>query len=161
MPKSKPYQPEARIEHAEAFFAATGADIRHGGDRAFYSPKVDFIQMPPFEAFHGAEAYYAVLAHEATPWTGGHGRLERSFDGNWFGDAGYAMEELVAEIGAAFICADLGLSPEPRADHADYIGAWLEVLKDDTRAIFTAASQAQRAAACHRRQWHQKAFYYQ
>lgn len=141
-----PLNPETRIEHAEAFFAATGADIRHGGDRAFYSPKSDFIQMPPFEAFHSAEAYYAVLAHEATHWTGGRGRLNRSFDGLRFGDASYAMEELVAEIGAAFICADLGLSPEPRADHADYIGAWLKVLKGDTRAIFTAASQAQRAA---------------
>ena len=141
-----PLNPEARIEHAEAFFAATGADIRHGGDRAFYSPKADFIQMPHFEAFHWAEAYYAVLAHEATHWTGGQNRLDRSFEGNRFGDANYAMEELVAEIGAAFICADLGLSPEPRADHADYIGAWLKVLKGDTRAIFTAASQAQRAA---------------
>ena len=141
-----PLNPETRIEHAEAFFAATSADIRHGGDRAFYSPKADFIQMPPFEAFHGAEAYYAVLAHEATHWTGGQSRLDRSFEGNRFGDANYAMEELVAEIGAAFICADLGLSPEPRADHADYIGAWLKVLKGDTRAIFTAASQAQRAA---------------
>jgi len=141
-----PLNPEARIAHAEAFFAATGADIRHGGDRAFYSPKADFVQMPPFEAFHGAEAYYAVLAHEATHWTGGRGRLGRSFEGNRFGNASYAMEELVAEIGAAFICADLGLSPEPRADHAAYVGAWLKVLKNDTRAIFTAASQAQRAA---------------
>lgn len=104
--------------------------------------------MPPFETFHGAEAYYAVLAHEATHWTDGQSRLDRSFDGNRFGDTSYAMEELVAEIGAAFICTDLGLSPEPRADHADYIGVWLNVLKGDTRAIFTAASQAQRATDC-------------
>lgn len=135
-----------RIETAERFFSAIGADIRHGGDRAFYSPKADFVQMPPFEAFQDAEAYYAVLAHEATHWTGGRGRLERSFDGKRFGDAGYAMEELVAEIAAAFICAELGLSAEPRADHADYIGAWLKALKGDNRAIFTAAAHAQRAA---------------
>lgn len=145
-PRELPVNPAARIEHAESFFAATGADIRHGGGRAYYSPKADFIQMPPFEAFQDAEAYYAVLAHETTHWTGGRGRLERSFDGNRFGDAGYAMEELVAEIGAAFICADLGISTEPRADHADYISSWLKVLKGDNRAIFTAASQAQRAA---------------
>ena len=86
------------------------------------------------------------LAHEMTHWTRHESRLNRDFGRKRFGDQGYAMEELVAEIGAAFLCADLGLTPEPRDDHAAYIGSWLQVLKTDRRAIFTAAAHAQRAA---------------
>lgn len=137
--------PEQRIAQAEAFFAATGADIRHGGDAAFYAPGPDFLQMPNFESFRDAGAYYATLAHECTHWTRHETRLARDFGRKRFGDQGYAMEELVAEIGAAFLCADLELVPQIRDDHAPYIAGWLKVLKDDKRAIFTAASHAQKA----------------
>jgi antirestriction protein ArdC len=135
-----------RIERAEAFFAATRADIRHGGDRAYYASVSDHIQMPPFEAFRDAESYYATVAHEGTHWTKAPKRLAREFGRKRWGDEGYAMEELVAELGAAFLCADLELTPELRADHASYLDNWLRVLKGDKRAIFTAASHAQRAA---------------
>jgi antirestriction protein ArdC len=141
-----PVNPETRIASAEAFFAATGATIRHGGDSAFYMPSLDLIQMPPFEAFRSAEAYYATLAHEATHWTRHETRLNRDFGRQRWGDEGYAMEELVAELGSAFLAADLGLAPEVRADHASYIASWITVLKNDRRAIFTAAAHAQRAA---------------
>jgi len=134
-----------RIERAEAFAAATGAVIRHGGNRAFFSPSGDFVQMPPLQAFRDAESYYAVLAHELTHWTGHESRLARAF-GKRFGDKAYAFEELVAELGSAFLAADLALTPEPRPDHAGYLANWLDVLKADKRAIFTAASHAQRAA---------------
>jgi antirestriction protein ArdC len=135
----------ARIEHAEAFFAATGADIRIGGNQAYYTITHDHVQMPPFECFRDAESYYATLAHETTHWTRHPSRLEREFGRKRWGDEGYAAEELVAELGSAFLCADLDLTPEPRADHAAYIASWLKVLKNDKRAIFTAASHAQRA----------------
>src|SRR5207237_1524407 len=87
----------------------------------------------------------ATIAHETTHWTRHPSRLNRDVGRQRFGDAGYAMEELVAEIGAAFLCADLGITPETREDHAAYIASWLKVLKEDKRAIFTAASHAQRA----------------
>lgn len=135
-----------RIDHADAFFAATGADIRHGGGQAYYALRPDFVQMPPFECFEDPEAYYATLAHECTHWTRHPTRLDRDFGRKRWGDDGYAREELVAELGAAFLCADLGLELEPRPDHASYIDSWLKVLKDDRRFIFTAAAQAQRAA---------------
>lgn len=135
-----------RIARAEAFFAATRADIRHGGGRAFYAAGNDHIQMPPFEAFRDAEAYYGTLAHEACHWTKHPTRLDRDFGRKRFGDEGYAMEELVAELGSAFLSADLELTPEVRDDHAAYIATWIKVLKDDKRAVFTAASHAQRAA---------------
>ncbi|MEJ0051702.1 MAG: zincin-like metallopeptidase domain-containing protein [Methylovirgula sp.] len=135
-----------RIAHADGFFAATGAIVRHGGNRAFYSPSSDHVQMPPFEAFRDAESYYATLAHECTHWTRHASRLDRDFGRKRWGDGGYAMEELVAELASAFLSADLDLTPEVREDHAAYIGSWLKVLKNDKRAIFTAASHAQRAA---------------
>lgn len=134
-----------RMEQAEAFIAATGATIHHGGNRAFYSPARDFIQMPPRESFRDRESYAATLTHELTHWTAHPTRLAREL-GKRFGDHAYAAEELIAEMGAAFLCADLGITPEPRADHASYLAHWLQVLKADNRAIFTAASQAQRAA---------------
>lgn len=135
-----------RIEHAESFFAATGADIRHGGDRAYYSGGSDHVQMPPFECFRSPESYYATLAHELTHWTKHKSRLDREFGRKKWGDEGYAREELVAELGAAFLCADLALTPEAGADHAAYIQSWLKVLKEDKRAVFSAAAHAQRAA---------------
>jgi antirestriction protein ArdC len=138
--------PAERIEHAEEFFANTGADVRHGGNRAFYSGGSDHVQMPYFETFRSPEAYYATLAHELTHWTKHQSRLDREFGRKKWGDEGYAREELVAELGAAFLCADLALTPEPRTDHAAYIQSWLKVLKDDKRAIFSAAAHAQRAA---------------
>jgi antirestriction protein ArdC len=135
-----------RIERAEAFFANTKAAIRHGGTKAYYSISTDHVQMPPFATFRDAESYYATLAHETTHWTRQEKRLNRDFGRKRFGDEGYAMEELVAELGSAFLCADLELTPELREDHASYLASWIKVLKNDTRAIFTAAAHAQRAA---------------
>lgn len=134
-----------RIDHADAFFAATGADIRHGGNQAYYALHADHVQMPPFECFEDPASYYATLAHECTHWTRHPTRLDRDFGRKRWGDDGYAREELVAELGAAFLCADLELELEPRPDHASYIESWLKVLKDDRRFIFTAAAHAQRA----------------
>jgi antirestriction protein ArdC len=135
-----------RIERAESFFAATRADVRHGGTAACYAVSQDLVRMPHIESFRDAESYYATLAHEVTHWTRHPSRLNRDFGRKRFGDEGYAMEELVAELGSAFLAADLELTPEVREDHAAYIGSWIKVLKDDKRAIFTAASHAQRAA---------------
>jgi len=138
--------PVQRIQHAEAFFAATGADIRHSGNQAYYAIGSDRIQLPPFESFRDAESYYATLAHEATHWTRHPNRLDRSFGRKRYGDEGYAQEELVAELESAFLSADLGITPEVRDDHAAYIDSWLEVLKKDQHAIFSTAAHAQRAA---------------
>lgn len=137
--------PDARITHAEGFFASLGTDIRHGGARAYYSPAQDFVQMPPFETFRDAMSYYATLGHECIHWTKHPARLDRDFGRQKFADEGYAREELVAEIGAAFLAADLGIALEPRPDHASYIASWLKVLKNDKRAVFTAAAHAQKA----------------
>jgi antirestriction protein ArdC len=134
-----------RIAHAESFFAATGVSVRHGGNRAYYSVSTDHVQMPPFESFRDAESYYATRGHETVHWTHHPSRLARDFGRKRRGDEGYAMEELVAELGAAFLCADLDLTPEVRDDHAAYIAIWIRVLMNDKRAIFTAASHAQRA----------------
>jgi antirestriction protein ArdC len=101
--------------------------------------------MPPRESFKDAQAYSATLAHELTHWTAHPSRLAREL-GNRFGNEAYAAEELIAEMGCAFLCADLGITPEVREDHAAYLASWLKVLKADNRAIFTAAAQAQRAA---------------
>jgi antirestriction protein ArdC len=135
-----------RIASADAFFSAIGATVRHGGDRAYYAQASDHVQMPPFESFRDAESYYATLAHELTHYTKNPSRLDRDLGRKRWGDDGYAREELVAELGAAFLCADLGLALEPREDHAAYLASWIAVLKDDKRAIFQAASHAQRAA---------------
>jgi antirestriction protein ArdC len=133
------------IPNAEDFFARVGVEIRHGGDRAYCSRATGHIQMPHLADFVDAESYYATLAHETVHWSGHEGRLDREF-GKRFGDQAYAAEELVAEIGAAFLAADLGLYVEPREDHTSYLDSWLKVLKADKRAIFTAASKAQAAA---------------
>lgn len=153
-PMPDPKDPIQVIAEADAFIQATGANIRHGGTRAFYSlPQGgagDYIQMPEKARFTGSETstatecYYSTLLHELTHWTGSAKRCDREF-GKRFGDDAYAVEELVAELGAAFLCADLGVTLEPRADHAAYIQSWLKVLKADKKAIFTAASQAAKA----------------
>jgi antirestriction protein ArdC len=132
------------IPHVEAVIAATGADIRIGGDMAFYAPDQDFIQVPPQEAYFEPINWYRTKLHELGHWTGHATRLDRDFSGKRGGGA-YAREELVAELCSAFLCAELGVVPTVR--HADYLGAWLEVLKADNRAIFQAASLASKAAA--------------
>lgn len=141
--------PVARIEHADRFFANTGAVIRHGGSQAFYQPSTDTIQMPSFEAFRDAESYYAVLGHETTHWVGASHRLNRDLSRYHKDRTERAREELCADIGASFICADLGIVPElePRPDHASYVASWLRLLDGDRRAIFQAAAHAQRAVA--------------
>lgn len=142
--------PVEAIDQADAFIRSTGAKISHGGDRAYYRPSSDSIQMPDPSRFLGTptssatECYYSTLLHELTHWTGHAKRCDRQF-GERFGDEAYAMEELVAELGAAFLCADLGIALTPRPDHAAYIDHWLKVLKADNRAIFTAAAQAAKA----------------
>jgi antirestriction protein ArdC len=135
-----------RMENADRFIAATGAVIKHSGNSAFYAPGPDLVQLPPFGSFRDKESFYATALHEITHWTSHKTRLDRSFNAKRFGDHGYAREELVAELGAAFLCADLGITPEIREDHAAYLGHWLSVLREDKRAIFSAAAHAQRAA---------------
>jgi len=141
--KAEAPHPVDRIPAVEAFAAATGATIQHG-NRAFYAPSRDLVQMPPRESFRDAESYAATLVHELTHWTAHPSRLAREL-GKRFGDQAYAAEELIAEMGSAFLCADLGISPEVRDDHASYLAHWLDVLQKDSHAIFTAASLAQRA----------------
>ena len=136
-----------RIEAAEAFFARIPATVNHGGDKAYYIPSADRIQLPPFAAFHDAHGYYTTRGHETVHWTRHESRLDRSFGREKWGDEGYAREELVAELGAAFLAADLGLCIEPRTDHASYIASWIKVLQNDTRAIVQAAAHAERAVA--------------
>ncbi len=138
--------PVERIARAEAFFAATKAEIRYRGNSAYYSIDGDYIQMPAIEAFRDAESFYATLAHESAHWTRHPSRLNRDFGRKSWGDEGYAREELVAELASAFLSADLEITPEVREDHASYIASWLTVLKNDKRAIFSAASHAQKAA---------------
>ena len=138
------------LKQVEAFVAATDADITAKGNCACYNPIKDTIYMPKRELFTGSstssatESYYSTLMHELTHWTGHPARLKRDLK-NRFGDFAYCMEELVAELGAAFLCADLGISLTPRPDHAAYIRGWLEALKQDKRALFTAASKASEA----------------
>ncbi len=129
----------------EAVVAATGADIRHGGDRAFYHPVRDFIQVPPRESFEGRAAYYGTLAHEMCLWTGHAARLDRLTRNARFGDRAYSVEELVAEIGGAFLCTAVGVPQSDLSNQAAYLASWLAVLERDSTAIFTAAGQANRA----------------
>lgn len=144
--RGAPVLPEdRRIAAAEAFFGRLGVDVRHGGEAAFYAAEPDYVQLPAFGAFSDAEAYYATLGHECIHWTRHPSRLDRDLGRQRWGDAGYAREELVAELGAAFLCADLSLALEPRLDHADYIAGWLEVLRQDRRFVVNAAAHAQKA----------------
>lgn len=132
------------IAHVEAFLRAVGAQVRHGADRACYLPALDSIVLPEPNAFESAPHYYATSLHEHVHWTGHQSRLDRDLSGR-FGTASYAAEELVAELGAAYLCALLAIPGQLR--HAEYIGSWIKLLHDNQRAIFTAASRATDAAA--------------
>ena len=139
-----PPPPPGLIEpRVEALIEATGIDFRIGGDRAFYVPAHDYVQVPPPQAYFEPINWHRTALHELGHASGHASRLGRDLTGG-FGTKKYAFEELVAEINAAFCCASLGIVPTVR--HADYIGAWLEVLREDNRAIVRAASQASKAA---------------
>ena len=131
------------IPRAETLIAATGADFRIGGDRAFFAPEPDYIQVPPQPAFHEQINYYRTCFHELGHWTGHPSRLARDLPSR-FGSHPYAREELVAEMASAFVCASLSIVPTVR--HTDYLANWLDVLREDNRAIFRAASLASKAA---------------
>jgi antirestriction protein ArdC len=135
--------PDTRDNLADEFLRSTGADIREGQGEAYFIPSRDFISMPAFEAFKGADHFYSVAYHELVHWTGHGSRLGRDLK-NRFGTRNYAAEELIAELGAAFLCAEFGFDGDLR--HAGYIGHWIELLKADKRAFFTACSQASKAA---------------
>jgi len=129
---------EARCAEADAYIKATGAVVKHGGDKAFYIPSEDRIQLPDYEQFDDAVAYYGTALHELGHWTkGGKNRCERKLS--------YGEEELVAEIYASITCAKLGIESEVREDHAQYLAAWLKIIKADKKAIFRAARDAQKA----------------
>ncbi len=128
---------------ASEFFAAVGASTRHAGSQPMYRPQQDVIVMPRPEDFVSRDAYVATLAHEHVHWTGHASRLDRDF--HTFGTEAYAVEELVAEIGAAFLCATLGVADSQREDHAAYIGHYVKLLRDDKRLLVRAASAAQKA----------------
>jgi antirestriction protein ArdC len=144
-----PAQPAAPLDTFEAIadcearIVATGADIRHGGDSAFYRPADDSITLPPRDSFTTPAHYYATAFHELSHWTGAKHRLARDLSGR-FGNEAYAAEELIAELSAAFLCASHGVTGDLR--HAGYIESWLRVLRDDNKAIFKAAALAQKAA---------------
>ena len=145
-PPETPVLPEsARIAHAEAFVAKLGIRIERGGDQAYYRPSTDTVHMPPFERFIDAEAELSTRLHECAHATAAPHRLNRDLSGR-FGSEAYAMEECVADLAASFVLADLSIAHHPRPDHAAYLASWLKVLKDDPRAIFTAASKAQAVA---------------
>ncbi len=144
--------PLERIGRAEHFIQNTGSNIQEDGDMACYRDKTDTIHMPDEWRFRNpdtagrTEDYYSVLLHELTHWTKPEKRCNRP-NAKRFGDEIYAMEELVAELGAAFLCAELGISNTPREDHACYIANWLEALKKDKKAIFWAAARASEAVS--------------
>jgi antirestriction protein ArdC len=148
LPKGLIAQPVAKPERqlvpeAEALIAATAADFRIGGDEAFYVPSEDFIRIPPQTAYTDQINYYRTAFHELGHWTGHKSRLDRNLTTK-FGTQDYAREELVAEMATAFMCATIGIVPTVR--HADYIGNWLQVLKEDAKAIVRAASLASKAS---------------
>ncbi len=133
-----------RITTADAYLSATGATIIEGGNRAFYSPTSDEIHIPTLDQFDLPAAFYGTASHELTHWTAAPQRVDRDLSGR-FGSAAYASEELVAELGSAMWCAQMGLSAVTRTDHATYLASWLNVLKADARALVTVASKAQAA----------------
>lgn len=151
-PAAEALGPIERIARADAFTTATRADIRHGGGQAYFRPDTDYIQMPDEGLFTGtetmsrSEGYYAVLLHELVHWSGGKKRLDRDLSAR-FKTQAYAAEELIAEIGSAFLCAELGITQDVRPDHASYLANWLQLLKSDSKVIFTAAARASEAAA--------------
>ncbi|UYY59303.1 ArdC family protein [Sphingomonas sp. S2-65] len=142
-PEGEPAGPLDNVPEALALIEASGADLRIGGGEAFYSPSGDYVAVPPQLAFHSKINWYRTVLHEFGHWTGHRSRLDRDQTGK-FGSAAYAREELVAEMASAFTCASLSIRPTVR--HADYIGSWLAVLREDEKAIFRAASAASKAA---------------
>lgn len=141
-----PVLPECeRHAAADSFLAALGIDMHVGGLEAYYRPSTDSVHLPDFERFRDAASYYAVAIHECGHATGAKHRLDRDLTGR-FGTAAYAAEEICVELAAGFILADLGIAHHPRPDHAAYIASWIDLLRDDPRAIFTAASKAQAIA---------------
>ena len=145
-PAREPRAPFQAIEDAERILQASPARIVEGGPRAFYQPATDTIHLPNREAFISPEAFYSVALHEATHSTGHASRLARDFSGR-FGTEAYAFEELIAELGSAFLNADLGIIGSTLQDHADYLAHWVAILKSDKKAILTAAAQASKAHA--------------
>lgn len=147
-----PPNPIARIAAAEAYMTGTGASVIVGGAQACYRPSTDTIHMPDEARFFDADgrtrvdAFHAVEFHELVHWAGAKHRLDRQL-GRRFGDDRYAAEEIIAETGSAFLCARVGIAPEPHPDHARYIHHWLTVMKGDSRAIFAAAAKAQEAVS--------------
>jgi antirestriction protein ArdC len=139
--------PVERIEHADRFFDNTGAVVRYGGDKAYYSPSSDHVQLPAPEFFRDMASFVATRAHETLHWTAAPHRLNRDLSRYHKDRTDRAREELLVELGSCFICADLGIVPElePRPDHASYLASWLEILKNEKRFIFAAAAHAQRA----------------
>ena len=135
--------PDTRDATADEFLRSTRADIRDGHGEAYYVPSHDFISVPAFEAFKGADHFYCTAFHELTHWTGHQSRLDRDLK-NRFGSHEYAAEELIAELGAAFLCAEFGFDGDVR--NAGYIATWIELLKADKRAFFTACNRASKAA---------------
>jgi antirestriction protein ArdC len=136
-------KPFNSIAALEALATDSGAVIKHGGDKAFYSPSADFIQMPHKTDFTNEAAYYATLLHEMAHWSGASNRLDRDLSGR-FGNEAYAAEELIAELSAAFLCAEYQIDGDLR--HAGYIASWLRILKNDNKAVFKAAALAQKSA---------------
>ena len=132
------------VEAADIYFAAIGADIVTGGNQAYYSPTYDRIHIPHLAQFDEPSLYYSTLCHEHVHRTGHPARLDRNLTGR-FGDDAYAIEELIAELGAAFWCAQANLSPAARHDHANYLGHWVRVLREHPRVLLTVASRAQAA----------------
>ena len=145
-PATEPRAPFQAIEDAERILAASPAPIKTGGTQAFYRPATDTIHLPNREAFISAESFYSVALHEMTHSTGHASRLARDFSGR-FGTEAYAFEELIAEMGSAFLNADLGIIGSTLQDHADYLAHWVAILRDDKKAILTAAAQASKAHA--------------
>ena len=133
-----------RIKNLDRWVKKTLAKIEEKGNVACYEPFMDRINMPPFKNFKKQDCYYTTLFHELTHWTGHKDRMERDLT-NRFGAEGYAMEDLVAELGSAFLAAHLGVHAGPREDHAKYLKSWIKTLKNDTNAIFTASTAADRA----------------
>ena len=133
-----------RMAGIDAIIDGTGAEIAYGGNKAFYMPSMDRVQLPEFENFTSVEGFYSTMFHELGHWTGSKSRLDRDLSGR-FGSESYAFEELVAELTAAFTCSALGIVTETRQDHAKYVASWLKILENDTRAIMTAASMASKA----------------
>ena len=143
VPEIPDVNPDERDAACQAWIDSLGIEIRYGGQRAFYAPGPDRVQMPPFETFESSQTFHSTLLHELTHSTGHRDRLDR-LRGR-MDDRARAREELVAELGSAFLCADLGIASSPRADHASYIASWSELLTDEPRAVFDAATRAQQA----------------